>query len=162
MCWSHLESLTDAGRPGDGHGAEPPGTTARPAPTSFAEAGDLVVEPAAGLVGLVAHAADHDQRRVRRRRHPSISRCVRVAGSPQTMQIAVSFVTWSARASSRGIAPNGMPRKSRSSPVTMTCLPARASALDDLGQPLVEELALLDRDDVGRPTAASISAECRP
>jgi hypothetical protein len=37
-------------------------TTARPAPTSFAEAGDHVVEPAAGLVGLVPEPADDDQR----------------------------------------------------------------------------------------------------
>ncbi len=64
------------------------------------------------------------------------------------MQMAVSLVTWSARARRRGIVPNGTPRKSRSSPVTTTCLPISGKTLDHVGEALVEELRLLDGHDV--------------
>ena len=37
---------------------------------------------------------------------PATMRCVRVASAPHTVQIAVSFVTWSASASSVGMALN--------------------------------------------------------
>src|SRR2546428_6244164 len=50
-------------------------------------------------------------------------RCVRVADSPQTTQIASSLSTRSASARSVGTGPNGSPRKSRSSPAQMTRRP---------------------------------------
>ena len=63
--------------------------------------------------------------------------------------MAVSLVTWSASAMRRGIGPKGIPRKSWSRPGHQHLLAGIGQARDDLGQPLVEELPLLDRHDVG-------------
>ena len=64
---------------------------------------DFVVEAAAGLVALIAHAAHHDQRRIRWGRLAVDQPLGPGRRSPQTMQIAVSLVTWSASAMSAGI-----------------------------------------------------------
>src|SRR5258708_6887837 len=55
-------------------------------------------------------------------------RCVRVADSPQTTQIASSLSTRSASASSVGTGPNGSPRKSRSRPAQITRRPPKTSS----------------------------------
>ena len=54
---------------------------------------------------------------------PPTRRCVRVAFSPQTTQIAVSIVISSDRARSSGIGPNGRPAKSVLRPLAMTWRP---------------------------------------
>lgn len=62
-------------------------------------------------------------------------RCVRVADSPHTTQIASSLSTRSARARSVGTGPNGSPRKSRSRPAQMTRRPFATRSRTTLTMP---------------------------
>src|SRR5215203_270064 len=57
---------------------------------------------------------------------PFMSRCEREASLPHRAQMALSFTTSSASASSLGIGPKGSPRKSMSRPVATTSYPASA------------------------------------
>ena len=66
---------------------------------------------------------------------PPTSRWVRVASAPQTVQMALSLVTWSARARSVGIELKGRPRKSWSSPEMSTERPSAASSSAISGSP---------------------------
>ena len=54
---------------------------------------------------------------------PLINLCVRLAGELQIGQIAFNFVTVSLKLINSGIAPNGSPRKSVSSPAMITRIP---------------------------------------
>jgi hypothetical protein len=58
---------------------------------------------------------------------PLINLCVRLAGDPQIGQIAFNLVTVSLKDINTGIGPNGSPRKSVSSPATITLIPRLAN-----------------------------------
>src|SRR3990170_1118642 len=92
---------------------------------------------------------------------PPTRRCVRVASAPQTVQMAVSLVTSSARASSWGSGPKGRPRKSWSRPERMTMRPSAASSSAISTMPWSKNCAssMATTDERSRETRAGMSAE---